>query len=92
MRFYCNGKKGICTEAGCEECESYKGTGGKWVKTNADYIRAMGDEELAWLLFEFRFDAYGKATGNEGALPDTQKKIIEWLQQPVEIEPGKQGE
>ena len=52
--------------------------------TNADRIRAMTDEEMAWVLFEFRFDGYGKASGNESGLPDTQKGICEWLQQPAE--------
>lgn len=52
--------------------------------TRADRIRSMKTEELAWLLMEFRFDAFGKATGNEGALPDTHKAICAWLGQKVE--------
>ena len=46
-----------------------------------DLIRAMDDEDLAWVLMEFRFDAICKANGVEPALPDTQKKIVEWLRQ-----------
>lgn len=54
--------------------------------TNADRIRAMCDEELAWVLMEFRFDALAKANGSEPALPNTQKKICKWLKQPAEGE------
>ena len=44
------------------------------VKTNADRIRAMSDEELAMLLYEIGYD------GGWGALEGT----LEWLQQPAE--------
>lgn len=47
--------------------------------TNSDYIRNMTDEDLAWVLMEFRFDAICKANGGEAALPDTQQTILEWL-------------
>ena len=49
------------------------------VKTNADYIRSLSDEELAWEFQNFRIDAYGKAKGDESVLPDSQKKILDWL-------------
>ena len=52
--------------------------------TNADRIRAMSDEELAWMFMEFRVDAYATAKGNEGGLPNTQNGILIWLQQPAE--------
>ena len=52
--------------------------------TRADRIRSMKIEDLAWLLMQFRFDAFGKATGNESALPDTHKAICAWLDQKVE--------
>lgn len=48
-------------------------------KTREEKIRAMDTEDLAWLLMEFRVDAVAKADGSEAALPDTQKKIVEWL-------------
>ena len=54
--------------------------------TNGDRIRAMSDEELAWELMQFRFDAYGKASGDESVLPDSQQKIAEWLKQPAEVD------
>ena len=52
-------------------------------KTNADRIRAMSDEELAWELMTWRFDAYAKAKGDEATLPSSQKTIVDWLKQPV---------
>ena len=52
--------------------------------TNADHIRSMTDEELAWEFMEFRFDAFSKAKGDEAALPDTQRGILDWLKQPYE--------
>lgn len=51
--------------------------------TRGDRIRNMTNEELAWELMEFRFDAFGKANGSEAGLPDTQKAICEWLNQTV---------
>ena len=55
MAYFCNGKKGICTEAyeDCEDCGYFNGTGGHRVQavtTNADHIRGMTDEELAQTL------------------------------------------
>lgn len=47
--------------------------------TNGARIRCMSNEELAWLLLEFRFDAFCKATGGEAILPDSQTAICEWL-------------
>ena len=47
--------------------------------TNGERIRNMTNEELAWELMEFRFDAICKAHGGEAALPDSQKAICEWL-------------
>lgn len=35
------------------------------INTNADRIRSMSDEEMAWEIMEWRFDAYGKATGSK---------------------------
>ena len=45
------------------------------VKTNADRIRSMSDEELAMLLYEIGYDRGWNAL--EGTL--------EWLQQPAEV-------
>ena len=52
-------------------------------QTRGDRIRAMSDEDLAWELMEWRFDARAKVEGSESALPDTQRSICEWLKQAV---------
>ena len=51
-------------------------------KTNADRIRAMSDEELAWELMLWRCEAVARHHGISSEYPDTQKTILEWLQQP----------
>lgn len=61
------------------------------MKTRFEWIVEAGVEELAGVIFEFRFDAYGKATGNESVLPDTMKKIEEWLRQPKECNRGDEA-
>ena len=53
-------------------------------ETNADCIRAMSDEELAWELMTWRLDAVARNHGIEGVYPDTQKEILKWLQSPTE--------
>ena len=52
--------------------------------TNADRIRAMSDEELAWELMTWRLETEAKHHGVESNYPNTQKSILEWLKQPVE--------
>lgn len=52
--------------------------------TNADRIRAMSDEELAWELMVWRCEAVSKHHGVESKYPDTQQTILKWLQQPAE--------
>ena len=54
--------------------------------TNADRIRAMSDENLAWELMLWRCEATAKYHGIETRYPDTHSKILEWLQQPAEGE------
>jgi hypothetical protein len=54
------------------------------VKTNADRIRAMSDEELAWELMTWRIETEAKHHGVESNYPNTQKSILEWLKQPAE--------
>ena len=53
-------------------------------KTNADRIRAMSDEELAWELMTWRLETEAKHQGVESNYPNTQKTILEWLKQPAE--------
>ena len=52
--------------------------------TNAQKIRAMSDEELAWELMLWRCEAAAKYHGIETQYPDTHSKILDWLQQPAE--------
>ena len=52
--------------------------------TNAQKIRAMSDEELAWELMLWRCEAVARHHGISSVYPDTQKTILEWLQQPAE--------
>lgn len=50
--------------------------------TNADRIRAMIDEELAWFLMLWRCEAVAKHNGVSNEYTDTQKNILNWLQKP----------
>lgn len=52
--------------------------------SNADRIRAMSDEELAWELMVWRCEAVSKHHGVESKYPDTQQTILKWLQQSTE--------
>ena len=53
-------------------------------KTNAQKIRSMSDEELAWYLMLWRCEAVAKHNGVSSEYTDTQKNILNWLQQPAE--------
>ena len=78
-----------CVHAGkdrkfvCINGVSCKITTGK-SQTNADHIRSMTDEELAWELMLWRCEAVARHHGISSEYPDTQKTILEWLQQPAE--------
>ena len=50
--------------------------------TNADRIRSMTDEELAWELMLWRCEAVARHHGISSEYPDTQKTILDWLKQP----------
>ena len=76
----CNNKK--CSLGECEQPETCKAY--VPVITNADRIRAMSDEELAWELMLWRCEAVARHHGISSEYPDTQKTILEWLQQPAE--------
>lgn len=78
----------------CENCNGFIDMRGEFHQhkekpfmppmTNADCIRAMSDEELAWELMTWRLDAVARNHGIEGVYPDTQKEILKWLQSPTE--------
>ena len=74
----CNNEK--CSLGECEQPETCKAY--VPVITNADRIRAMSDEELAWELMLWRCEAVARHHGISSEYPDTQKTILEWLQQP----------
>ena len=67
----------FCLDDCCPEFEAA-------VETNADRIRAMSDEELAWELMTWRLETEAKHLGIESNYPNTQKSILEWLKQPAE--------
>ena len=47
-KFFCNGADAECAcPILCADCSSADWTGGTEIKTNADHIRSMTDEELA---------------------------------------------
>ena len=67
--------------------EPYIDIGGEFYNkptTNADRIRVMSDENLAWELMLWRCEAIAKYHGIESQYPDTHSKILDWLQQPAE--------
>lgn len=59
--------------------------------TNADRIRAMSDEELAWELMAWRLEAVARHHGIESQYPDTQQTILSWLRQPMRSTPTRDG-
>ena len=64
--------------------EPYIDIGGEYYNkpiTNADHIRSMTDEELAWELMLWRCEAVARHHGISSEYPDTQKTILEWLKQ-----------
>ena len=66
--------------------EPYIDIGGEFYNkptTNADRIRSMTDDELAWELMLWRCEAVARHYGISSEYPDTQKTILEWLQQPA---------
>ena len=95
MADFCKTCKHCDTGEYDEPCFSCRNTGGgiptKWEakanckpQTNADRIRAMSDEELAWELMTWRIETEAKYHGVESNYPNTQKSILEWLKQPAE--------
>ena len=80
----CKHDKGKCI--GVSRRSSHKNCFEPKFMTNADRIRAMSDEELAWELMTWRLETEAKHQGVESNYPNTQKSILEWLQQPAEVE------
>lgn len=74
------GKNGCWNDGKCRATSNCENK----VITNADRIRAMSDEELAWELMTWRLETEAKHHGVESNYPNTQKSILEWLKQPAE--------
>ena len=73
-----------CTKPLAETCPLINLNAKPKPMTNADRIRSMTDEELAWELMLWRCEAVARHHGISSEYPDTQKTILEWLQQPAE--------
>ena len=57
--------------------------------SNADRIRVMSDEELAWELMTWRIETCARLNGAESPYPHTQKSILDWLKQPAKDGEGE---
>ena len=53
--------------------------------TNADRIRSMSNDELAWELMTWRIETEAKHHGVESDYPNTKNAILDWLEQPAEV-------
>ena len=71
-------------------CRTCNGSGEK-PQTNADRIRSMSDEEMAWELMTWRLEAVARYHGVESQYPDTQKTILSWLRQPMRSTTTRDG-
>ena len=59
-------------------------------QTNADRIRAMSDEELCKFLGEYKFcDICEEGCENCTYHGDCDKRLLDWLQQPAEVDNGR---
>lgn len=93
---FCKGKNGHCNLKDCtidgHLCEYFNGAG--VIKTNADRIRAMNDEELAKCIFEIGFDCHlcseherlsdNPFSRHEKCDEKCTEHCFDWLQQPAE--------
>lgn len=92
MRFYCNGKKGICDLDGCPDgCAFFDNSGGHEIEekkpmTNGDRIRAMTDEELAKFIPDWSYTNACKLSGEVyiDCNNECEKCVAEWLKEPAE--------
>ena len=89
----CNGYGfvSVCGEnsIGAYTCDHCNGAGEIEIPmTNADRIRAMSDEELAWELMTWRIETEAKHHGVESNYPNTKTAILEWLKQTAEADNG----
>lgn len=90
MTFYCNGKNGVCyCDILCADCKFYDDSGGKYVQTNADRIRAMTDDELAVFICDRVDTCSAKRCPGAALCKGADGKangLKKWLQQPAEVD------
>ena len=85
MAFYCNGKKDMCScDILCADCEHYDNTGGAKITTNADHIRSMSDDDLAYILWKTGRNYRAVCADPVVDYNEQHGHIIDWLQQPTE--------
>ncbi len=81
----------VTVKARKDICHTCNGSGEKPM-TNADRIRAMSDEELARLLLDgCRGSKCDEQPQNEYGSVNCYACRLQWLQQPAETEPTKEG-
>ena len=80
-KFFCNGADSECNcPILCADCTAADWTGGTEIKTNADRIRAMTDEELIGFLMKVQDAAINRFAKFE--LPN-YNALADWLQMPA---------
>ena len=84
-KFFCNGADSECAcPILCADCTAADWTGGTEIKTNADRIRAMSDDELAEFLWDFNLADVSTVKMGEFGPHMFRHRLKEWLQQPAE--------
>ena len=84
-KFFCNGADSECAcPILCADCTAADWTGGTEIKTNADRIRSMSDEELAEFLWDFNLADVSTVKMGEFGPHMFRYRLKEWLQQPAE--------
>lgn len=102
MILFCNSKGGFCDKIPCDRtCQFYDGSGSKDVRSRADQIRSMTDEELAASWYKHH-DDYCHANPACLELSDADKEIppawckrcvLAWLREPADsIKPATMTE
>ena len=89
-KFFCNGADSECNcPILCADCKAADWTGGAEIKTNADRIRAMSDEELATFISEIADECERNTECNQhfyGCDIEycVRESCLKWLQQPAQ--------
>ena len=84
-KFFCNGADSECAcPILCADCTAADWTGGTEIKTNADRIRSMSDEELAEFLWNFNLADVSTDKLGEFGPHMFRYRLKEWLKMPAE--------